>query len=177
MRPPARRRRRGSFVGTGQQQRSPPLPGTMSIVVPEVSCSMLSESMGLQAGLALASAMLGHPTGFRVLGDNLPVLRLAAANGRVRTPGVWEVLEVPLLHVAMQSWDCSWVAVRRHLNAVADALATRGTHKAVDQAAMQQWAPTIEIWCQDNLAVAAAEILWHPGWEVSSAPSPLSPVL
>ena len=80
--------------------------------VPSLSSSMAAEAIGLRAGLALAAYTLGRVRNIGVLGDNLPVMRFAAANGRVRTPGIWEILEAPPrprchLAVAVQMARCT----------------------------------------------------------------------
>ena len=167
-------------VGAGAALWGPPCPNgrrsclaQISIAAPVAGCSMLAESLGLRAGLALAAVVLRPPVELRVVGDNLPVMRLAAANGKVRTPGVWETLEAPLLHASVQGWSCSWIAVRRHLNAVADALATLGIHRAVDQAVSNEWTPSIMFWALDDVNVGVDGFPWHPGWSVDSARSPL----
>ena len=140
---------------------------------PRRSCSMLAEALGLRAAIALALLTLKQPQSITIIGDNLPVLRMAAANGRVKTPGVWELLEGPLLHTSVQGWDCQWVAVRRHLNIIADKLATLGTYEAVDRAAQNNHAPTIALWTQDGASTGIQEIPWFPRWAVQTASNPL----
>ena len=83
----------------------------MTLAVPCLSCSMHAEALGLRAGLALVLLVLGKTSGLRVVpGDNLPVMRLAAANGRMKTPDIWEILEAPLMFSSLQDWDCRWTA-------------------------------------------------------------------
>ena len=92
---------------------------------------MLAESAGLRLGLALAQRVLGHPVALEVLGDNLPVLRLAAANGRLRNDTCWQIFHEALMHTAAMRWAVKWIAVRRSQNKFADLLATRGTVTSV----------------------------------------------
>ena len=54
----------------------------------QLSCSMTAEALGLRAGLALALKITNHPGQIEVVGDNLPRLRMAATNGKVKTPQV-----------------------------------------------------------------------------------------
>ena len=100
-----------------------PCVAQLTLSAPNLSCSMMAEAVGLRAAIALATHVLRRPAHIGIVGDNLPVLRLAAANGRVRTPGIWETLEAPLLHVSFNGWKYLWTVVRRAYNTTADALA------------------------------------------------------
>ena len=145
--------------------------------VPNMSSSMAAEAVGLRAGLALAACTLREVKDIGVVGDNLPVIRLAAANGRVRTPGIWEILENPLIHIAMWQWQCRWHAVRRCYNKAADALATVGTIRAVDLAAAGDWRPRLRLWNHHTVANRDGERLalpWHDTWELETSRTPLA---
>ena len=145
----------------------------ITLSAPSLSCSLHAEALGLRAAIALAGLVLGTPQNIRVVGDNLPVLRMAAANGRIRTPGIWELLEAPLMHTALQNWNCKWVAVRRKFNTAADKLATLGTVEAVQMAARREWAQTISLWTKDPLRAPPSAVAWHSQWSVRSVDIPL----
>ena len=125
----------------------------------------------------LAKYVLGRVTNIGVVGNNLPVIRLAAGNGRVRTPGIWEILEAPLSHVATHNWRVSWYAVRRCYNKAADELATHGTHRAVNQAASSSWRPEIHVWVAPALDMGVPDesrFPWHDTWELQFGQNPLA---
>ena len=44
---------------------------------------MTAEAVGLRCEMGLAKLCLGRPTSLQVLGDNLPIVRLAAGHGRL----------------------------------------------------------------------------------------------
>ena len=145
----------------------------MTLAAPSLSCSLHAEALGLRAALALADLTLGSPRHIRVVGDNLPVLRMAATNGRIRTPGIWEILEAPLVHASVQNWNCAWVAVRRKFNTVADGLATIGTQAAVQMAAGGDWTQSIRLWIQNPPRHFSSSLAWHQQWAVSLEENPL----
>ena len=101
------------------------------VAAPAFRNSMLAEAVGLATGISLIRCFLGFPRPITVLGDNLPLLRLAAATGRLRTDGIWAVVEAALMYVAAHGWNVDWVAVRRHRNCAADAAATDGVRDAL----------------------------------------------
>ena len=70
----------------------PASPSSLPCLAP----SMAAEALGLGAGIAQATHVLGRVVNVGVVGDNLPLMRLAAANGRIRSPGIWEILEGPI---------------------------------------------------------------------------------
>ena len=156
----------------GENGRRPCI-GQAVLSVPALGCSMKAEAIGLRAALALAAAALPPQDAINIIGDNLPILRMAAANGKVRTPGVWELLEAPLMHALLERWTCTWVAVRRHLNKLADQLATCGTCDAVDRAVMGSWTPSLTVWVRDGLNSNLSAFPWHPQWEINMSPDPL----
>ena len=134
---------------------------------------MTAEALGLRAGLALALKVAGHPGRIQIVGDNLPILRMAAGNGRIRKPHIWQILEEPLLHAAVQGWDCEWIAVRRAYNAAADKLATIGTLAAVEAAvAGINTEPSLSIWEAQLQAGRPEALPWHTGWPISRAHAP-----
>ena len=142
---------------------------------PELTNSMTAETAGLRLGLALAACFGGTLGSLGVLGDNLPVIRQAAANGRVRTPGVWALLEEPILFIAMQSVRCKWYAVRRRYNMTADALATSGTHRAVDDIVAGMRRPTITLWCLPEMPLPST-LVWHPDVLIRAQSEPITTI-
>ena len=101
------------------------------VAAPAFRNSMLAEAVGLATGISLIRCFMGFPRPVTVLGDNLPLLRLAAATGRLRPDGMWAVVEAALMYVAAHGWSVDWVAVRRHRNCAADAAATHGVRDAL----------------------------------------------
>ena len=112
---------------------------------------MTAEALGLRAAIALTTLVTGHPGEICIVGDNLPIMRMAASNGRVRTKDVWHLLDEPLAHCATQGWACRWIAVRRNQNKAADALATIATLQAVQLAATGNYNTLLSIWTRDAL--------------------------
>ena len=147
--------------GTPNERGLRPCIAQLVASVPSHSSSMAAEAIGLRAGIALAAYTLGRIANIGVVGDNLPVMRLAAGNGRVRSPGIWEILEEPLIHTALNMWQCHWYAVRRSYNGAADTLATLGTLQAVDRAAAALWRPTVSLWEAQPSSHNTRELLWH----------------
>ena len=112
---------------------------------------MTAEALGLRAAIALTTLVTGYPGEICIVGDNLPIMRMAASNGRVRTKDVWHLLDEPLAHCATQGWACRWIAVRRNQNKAADALATIATLQAVQLAATGNYNTLLSIWTRDAL--------------------------
>ena len=132
---------------------------------------MVAEALGLRAGIALAHMITDFPGPIEVVGDNLPVLKMAAGNGRVRGTEAWPALEAPLLHVATQGWPCQWIAVRRIYNAAADHVATNGTEHAVDCAVSGVLQPSLRLWLSQP-GLAQGPLPWHTGWNQSLVVDP-----
>ena len=103
----------------------------MVISAPRLRSSMVSEAAGLAYGVLALAHVCGHPGPLSILGDNLPIIRAGACNSRLRSDPVWAEMEEAVMLLARQQWKPRWHAVRRHLNAAADALATRGVLDAL----------------------------------------------
>ena len=146
------------------------------VAVPALESSLEAEAIGLKLGMALAIRTLGNIHKLGIVGDNLPVIRFAACNGRIRTPGIWEILEEALTHAAMQGWRCQWYAVRRCYNKAADSLATIGTIEAVNRAVAGNWRPSITLW-EANPRNDNPHLPWHDNRliRVSDGPIPDPP--
>ena len=103
---------------------------------------MLGEGAGLGYGLRALLAAVPDHLEITILGDNLPVIRLGAATGSLRTDGVWAETEGPLMETAYRRWRLRWTAVRRQFNMGADALATEAVMVALrHRRALQPQAP------------------------------------
>ena len=145
-----------------------------TIACPRLTDSLSAEAAGLRLGIALIAKVLPQVNSIGIVGDNLPVMRLGAGNGKIRTPGIWEMLEAPLLHIAVRGWQCQWFAVRRRYNKTADALATIGTYQAVDRAAGGLWEPSIQLWTANSEVQDARPFIWHSNWEILQSSAELS---
>ena len=113
---------------------------------PWASSSMTAEALGLRAAIALTTLVAGHPGEVCIVGDNLPIMRMAASNGKVRTKDVWHLLDEPLAFCSTQGWTCRWTAVRRNQNKAADTLATIATLQAVEDAAAGNYETRLSLW-------------------------------
>jgi hypothetical protein len=144
---------------------------------------MVAEATSLRLAASLTHLCVPRLGAITVLGDNLPVLRLAAGHGRLTMAAAWPILEAPLLHIATHGWTCRWAAVRRCFNGTADNLATRGTHKAVQarSLAVPDLTPRIWIWVHPLLRAALGPHLcmpWFHNWpttELATQPAPTTP--
>ena len=84
-----------------------------------------------------------------MLGDNLSIIRLAAFNGKLRSDPIWVEVEEAILLIVWRRWKPEYHAVRRHLNKAADALATRGVFRALEQFFEGDGQDEVEVWCDD----------------------------
>ena len=141
---------------------------------------MDAEAAGLRMGIALVLALFTHPSSLQVVGDNLPIIRLASATGRLRADRIWHTLEQPLMHTIGQGWQCAWAAVRRHRNKTADHLATRGTLTAVGLGENNHNSPHIWIWISDDACLRPTgtgdNLPWHPTTPTRRSYTPLCPL-
>ena len=144
----------------------------IALSAPSLSSSLVAEALGLRAGLALVKLKTKHPGRLEVVGDNLPVLKVAAANGKIRTPEVWQALEAPLIHAATHGWLCEWTAVRRIYNTAADHVATQGTCAAVEAAYATDLNPVLRIWEEHPSGELSGQLPWFHGWQIDRAQQP-----
>ena len=143
----------------------------VALSAPSLSNSMTAETLGVRAGIALAQLVTEFPGPIEVVGDNLPVLRMAVGNGRVRAPEAWQALEAPLLHVATQGWQCKWTAVKRIFNVAADQVATNGTEHAVNCAVANDLAPSLRLRTSRPSGIET-RLPWHEGWIQNTVANP-----
>jgi len=137
---------------------------------------MIAESAGLRLGIALTLHVLGHPVAIDVIGDNLPVMRVAAANGRIRNDTCWTMIGPPVMHAAALGWSVRWIAVRRNYNKLADLLATRATLSAVRLRANAVSSPRLWVWTHPDFRHAPSSgrpLRWHD-CHAQAADHPLS---
>eukprot|EP00974_Lingulodinium_polyedra_P080739 7823326-Lingulodinium_polyedra.AAC.1 len=75
------------------------------------------------------------PGPITVVGDNLGVVRYCAATAGSQNTELHNILDDPLTTAACTGRRLHWMAVRRHYNKAADALATAGCSRAARLAA------------------------------------------
>ena len=159
--------------GPPDQNGSRACLGQAVIAAPAASSSLVAEALGFRAAIALTLLAVGHPGEVSVVGDNLGILRTAATNGRIRSAEVWQLLEAPITHATAERWACQWVAVRRFRNKTADALATIGTHQAVDLACAGDRDPQVTLWLSDRRRLQSnTRLPWHADWATTIADGP-----
>ena len=105
-----------------------PLAAAMAIC-PQIADSTAAEAMGLALALALAR-YAREPHKLTIIGDNLPLVRFAASNGRLRTDLIWLIAGASLLASAPLLPAVGWEAVRRCFNRGADRIATAAVRAA-----------------------------------------------
>lgn len=98
-------------------------------VCPHQRDSGAAESVGLTLGLAFARACPSTDP-LSILGDNLPLIRFAACNGRMRADSTWQLASASIMGMAHAHHRISWEAVRRCFNKGADKLTTIGVKRA-----------------------------------------------
>ena len=98
-------------------------------ICPQIADSTAAEAMGLTLALALAR-YAQDPHKLTIIGDNLPLVRFAASNGRLRTDRIWLLAGASLLASAPLLAGVTWEAVRRCFNRGADRLATCAVRQA-----------------------------------------------
>ena len=119
---------------------------TAFVALPAEQYAQVAEAWGLRLGCQLLDKYDSHSLPCRsacVIGDNLPVVRYAASQGRLHRPHMQALLEHPLARLALSAWNLSWMAVRRRFNAAADEAATKALLAAAPLAKANQWSPMI----------------------------------
>ena len=103
--------------------------------LPGEDWSPVAEAWGLHLALQLLMKVgsAHHPC--QVIGDNLSVVRFAAAQGSLRNPTHEGLLSPSLAQLALRGIEPVWLAVRRRFNSAADARATAAVHWAASLAA------------------------------------------
>lgn len=154
----------------------------VTVALPHLSDSMSAEAVGLRCAISLRRAITDGASSTTIVGDNLPILRLAATTGRLRADPIWQIVEDPVLHTLDHRWQCRWVAVRRMFNKLADRLATRGTLSAVDCRGRNDATPHVWAWVDPAHAAHFSlptnpRLPWLQEWPTTwleQAPCPLA---
>ena len=120
------------------------------ISTPRLRSSMLAESTGLAHAISYLAGACGCPGPISVLGDNFPLVRMAACNARLRSDPCWIEVEGALMLLAGRRWRPQWHAVRRHLNKAADALATQGVFDSLRRFVVGDATDTVFAWCDEE---------------------------
>ena len=164
----------GAIVwGAPDQQGKREALAQIALAHPGESSSLTAEALGLRVAITLLLRVTQNPTSVDIVGDNLPILRMTASNGKVKAPEVWEILEAPIMQIYTQGWRCNWVAVRRTLNTAADKVATIGTLRSVDLAANNRESPPeIRLWERDPKADTPISWQWFPEYRVERSETP-----
>ena len=96
--------------------------------------------------MRLALQLADQAIGCRLLhiaGDNLAVVRFAAAQGKLHDPSHERLIAQPLASLLMKGVIPSWSAIRRRFNSAADRLATTAVRCADQLAKLGRMAPEI----------------------------------
>ena len=109
-----------------------------SVAIPWDANAQVAEAIGCRTALMLLSQVQTSRRAARIVGDNLAVVRYCAGTARLRRPSMQSQLEASLQVLLERGWQLTWQAVRRRLNASADALATQGVLRATELAANGQ---------------------------------------
>ena len=131
----------------------PTLVCTSVVAIPWDATAQVAEAIGCCAALRLLRVRGSGARRARVVGDNLAVIRYCAGSSRLRAVPQQALLEAELGRTIQEGWTVDWQAVRRRLNTVADALATRGIG----------WA--------DRLLAAGTRGIWVEDEEAGQGPS------
>ena len=156
----------------GQRQCVAQLVG----IRPDITDSASAEAAALRSALALVRALTGRPSSLEVLGDNLPILRWAAGNGRLRAAPTHLLADAPLLHSDRHRWPVTWTAVRRHFTGLADELATLGVLTALRTTAQLASGPSLRGWVSPAAGLPRpAGLPWHGSFPIEWVSDPLCP--
>ena len=122
------------------------------LALPNGDNAQLAEAMGGRLAINLLRTSAADRRQATIAGDNLQVVRYCAGTSRLHSPDLHEHLDQGLADLAVESWDVTWVAVRRRLNRAADACATAALQWAAHLASTPGSSPTSD---------PRAFVLWH----------------
>ena len=105
------------------------------VALPGEQWAPIAEAWGLYLALQLLLHVRQPCLACQIVGDNLSVLRFAAAQGSLRNPAHEGLLAPALSQLALHGIAPEWLAVRRRFNKAADARATAAVHWAAGLAA------------------------------------------
>ena len=155
---------------------SRPCVAQLVLSLPHIGDSMVAEAFGFRGALGLAAAFQ-CTRDLDVVGDNLPILRMAAACGRLTAADPWRTVEAPLMRAAADAWGTRWYAVRRCFNRHADALATRGVEGSIAAVERGDRRPAAWLWVhpqfRSSLPSNAVEWVDFPLLPLASSAAPV----
>ena len=105
------------------------------VALPGEAWAPIAEAWGLHLALQLLLRAGEACLPCQVVGDNLAVMRFAAAQGSLRNPAHEGILSPSLAQLALRGIEPSWLAVRRRFNKAADSRATAAVQWAAVLAA------------------------------------------
>ena len=152
-----------------------PCLAQLVVSLPHVDNSMVAEAIGLRVGLGLAAAC-DCVRDLAVMGDNLPILRMAAACGRLTTADPWRAIEAPVMRAAADQWGVAWSAVRRCFNRTADRLATRGVMASIAAARRRDRRPAAWLWLDPSLVLSRPLLIPWLDYPLAPLPAPAAAV-
>ena len=91
--------------------------------LPAVETAPAAEAHGLRLTFHLLRE-IPTATSASIVGDNVATVRFGNGTGMLRAPHLVDLVSNPLGDALQRGWRLRWLAVRRHLNKVADACAT-----------------------------------------------------
>ncbi|MFM7986520.1 MAG: reverse transcriptase-like protein [Candidatus Fonsibacter sp.] len=98
--------------------------------IPAAHHAQYAEAFACGEALKWLAGIHAEDRTVRIFGDSLNVVRYCADVGGMRRPEMQSLLEGPLSALHAKGWRVDWLAVRRHFNTHADALATAGVIQA-----------------------------------------------
>ena len=119
------------------------------VALPGETNAPRAEAHGCRALLLTLESSGARRRRASLAGDNLAVVRHAAAQGRLASQHVQGVIESVLQRVALAGWVLDWAAVRRRFNHAADEQATQGV----------QWARQL---FDAGLRAPRSRVTWYP---------------
>ena len=131
---------------------------TAVAAIPRGATAQVAEALGCRLALGMLLELAPEARAARILGDNTGVVRYGAGTARLCRPEMQAHLDLPLASAAESGWQLSWQAVRRRLNAGADALAGEGEVEAARRASEGRWA----VWTQTRWARPAGDDVAGP---------------
>ena len=117
--------------GTDHLGDRPPVAHAI-VALPDDRHAQVAEAWGCAAAIMLVLKHVSRTSRVLFVGDNLAVVRFAAAQGTLRQPSMAGPLHTFLSKLSLTGHLTAWVAVRRRHNKAADALATRGVLDAAE---------------------------------------------
>ena len=102
------------------------------VALPDEQHAQVAEAWGCAAAIKILMAHANCSSRILFAGDNLAVVRFAAAQGFLKRPSMAGPLHTYLSRLSLTGHLSTWIAVRRRHNKAADALATHALSLALD---------------------------------------------